>query len=312
MKVTMIGGSGFLGRELTRRLIARSHDVLVVGRGEDALHAGWRHVGWDARSKGSWIDAIDGSDVIVHLAGKRVDTRPTRANVDELIRSREGTVRLVGEAIADMDTPPTRWVQLSSLAIFGDAGDEVITEATPVPTDGPRQQVEVCRRWEAAFEQAAAGIDRRVLLRPAITIGGAGDPATAQLTRLARLGLGGPVAGGRQWVSWIGAEDMFDLLEQAVIDPDVDGLYHLASPAPATNAEMMAAYRAAVGRRFGVPSPAIVARVGAWLLGSDPALAITGRRCVPQRLLDEGHRFRSTAIDQAVAAAVSGTLGTVA
>ena len=203
-----------------------------------------------------------------------------------------------------MTTPPGRWVQLSSLAIFGDAGDEIITEATPVPKEGPRQQVEVCRRWEAAFAEAAEGIERRVLLRPAITIGGAGDPATAQLSRLARLGLAGPVAGGDQWVSWIGAEDMFDLLERAVLDPEAEGLYHLAAPEPVTNTEMMAAYRSAVGRGFGLPSPAFITRIGAWLLGSDPALAITGRRCVPQRLLDEGYPFRSTSISEAVAAAV--------
>ena len=304
MKVALIGGTGFLGRTLGQRLVDAGHEVVVVGRSSDVSHDGWRHAQWDARTKGPWVDAVDGSDVLVHLAGKRVDARPTRSNIDELIRSREGTVELVGDAVADMQTPPKRWVQLSSLAIFGDAGDAVITEATPIPSDGPRQQVEVCRRWEAAFDQAAAGIDQRILLRPAITIGGAGDPATAQLSRLARLGLGGPVAGGRQWVSWIGADDMFDLLERAVIDPDADGLYHLAAPTPATNAEMMAAYRAAVGRGFGLPSPAALTRVGAWLLGSDPALAITGRRCVPQRLLDENYPFRSTSIADAVAAAV--------
>jgi len=238
------------------------------------------------------------------MTGKRVDTRPTKANIDELIRSRESTVRLVGEVIAQMDAPPRSWVQLSSLAIFGDAGDTVITESTPPPLDGPRQQVEVCRRWEAAYEEAAKEIERRVLLRPAIAIGGVGDPATAQLTRLAKLGLAGPVAGGRQWVSWIGADDMFDLLERAVVDSSMDGLYHLASPRPVTNSEMMAAYRKAVGRGFGLPSPALITRIGATLLGSDPGLAITGRRCVPERLLNEGYEFQSLSFEESVAAAV--------
>ena len=161
MKVALIGGTGFLDRTLGQRLVDAGHEVVVVGRSSDVSHDGWRHAQWDARTKGPWVDAVDGSDVLVHLAGKRVDARPTRSNIDELIRSREGTVELVGDAVADMQTPPKRWVQLSSLAIFGDAGDAVITEATPIPSDGPRQQVEVCRRWEAAFDQAAAGIDQR-------------------------------------------------------------------------------------------------------------------------------------------------------
>lgn len=304
MKICLIGGSGFLGRELRTRLVRAGHDVVVFGRSASAEHDGWSHVQWDSASLGPWVEKLDGCDVLVHMAGKRVDTRPTQSNIDELIRSREGTVDLVGQAFARLGSLPGAWVQLSSLAIFGDGGDRVITESTPIPSDGPRQQVEVCRRWEAAFDRAASGVARQVLLRPAITLGGAGDPASAQLTRLARLGLAGPVAGGRQWVSWIGADDMFDLLERSVLDQTMSGLYHLASPEPATNAQMMKAYQRAVGRSFGLPAPRLAVHLGARLLGSDPALAITGRRCVPQRLLDEGCAFRSHSIDEAVAAAV--------
>ena len=303
LSVVLVGGSGFLGRGLRERLVGDGHEVTVIGRGAPAAHEGWSEVSWDARSLGAWVQALEGADAIVHLAGKRVDCRPTRRNVDELIASREGTVRLVGDAVRRLDRPPAAWIQLSSLAIYGNAGDQVIDESTPPPASGPRQQVEVCQRWEAAFEIAAAGVARRVLLRPAIGIGGRGDPATARLSVLARFGLGGPVAGGRQWVSWIANEDLLDLLHRSVVDPSVDGLYHLTSPAPTTNADLMAAYRRAVGRRFGLPAPAALARIGALLLGSDPALALAGRRCVPTRLLDEGYEFRCTDLDAAVAAA---------
>lgn len=226
---------------------------------------------WDAKTNGGWISDIDGADVLVHLAGKRVDCRPTKANIDELISSREGTVRLVGTALENMVDPPQRWVQLSSLAIFGDAGDQIITEDTPPAETGPRQQVEVCQRWEAAFREATATITSTVLLRPAIGIGGAGDPATTQLSRLARFGLAGAVGGGDQWVSWIGQPDLSDLLLRAVTDPTMAGLYHLTAPNPVPNTRLMAAYRHAVGRSFGLPTPSWIATVGAWLLGSDPA-----------------------------------------
>lgn len=303
--VVLIGGSGFLGRGLRERLVARGDRVSTIGRGPDAVHEDWRHVHWDATSLGGWTAALEGADVIVHLAGKRVDCRPTRSNIDELIRSRESTVRLVGDAVGGLIDPPTAWVQLSSLAIFGDGGDEIIDENTTPPTHGPRQMVEVCRRWEAAYHRAVDGLERTVLLRPAIGIGGAGDPATARLVQLAKMGLAGPVAGGRQWVSWIGAVDFFDLLLRAVDDDSMSGLYHLASPNPVTNAEMMAGYRRAVGRRFGLPSPRWLTTLGAWTLGSDPQLALTGRRCIPRRLLGEGYRFRQPDFDEAVEAAVA-------
>lgn len=303
--MVLVGGSGFLGRGLRERLVRDGHHVTVIGRSAGTARDGWRQQQWDARTEGDWVHCLDGADVVVHLAGKRVDCRPTRSNIDNLIASREGTVRLVGSALKKLDNPPQSWVQLSSLAIFGDSGDEIIDETTTPPESGPRQQVEVCQRWEAAFDEAASDTPRTVLLRPAIGIGGSDDPATRQLTRLARLGLGGTVGSGRQWVSWIGAPDFFDLLHRAVVDDSMSGLYHLTSPQPVRNRELMAAYRAAAGRRFGLPSPSPVTTIGAWLLGSDPALALTGRRCMPSRLLDEGYVFRSTNIDEAVRAAVA-------
>lgn len=303
-KVVLVGGSGFLGRGLRDRLVGAGHRVVVIGRGPAGERGGWRDVNWDGLVVGPWARELDGADTVVNLAGKRVDCRPTRANIAELTRSRVVPVRLVGEAIRGLANPPPAWVQLSSLARFGDAGDQIIDEATAPPDHGPAQQVGVCRQWEAAYEEASAGVPRRVLIRPGVTIGGTGDPATAQLARLARLGLGGTVGPGRQWVSWLAAGDMFEILVQAVLDPTMSGLYHATSPHPVQNHELMAAYRSAVGRRFGLPSPAPLTTVGAWLLGSDPALALTGRRGVPTRLLERGFRFTATGIDEVVARAV--------
>lgn len=305
LKVVLVGGSGFLGSGLQARLTAAGDAVTVIGRNPGIARDGVRTVQWDGKSLGDWVAALEGVDVVVHLAGKRVDCRPTNSNIEELISSREGTVRLVGQALRQLDTPPTTWVQLSSLAIFGDAGDTEIDETTTPPTTGPRQQVEVCQRWEAAFREASKGVDRAVLLRPAIGIGGDGDPATRQLARLARFGLAGPVGSGSQWVSWIGIDDFLDLLVRAVKDASMSGLYHVTSPSPVRNSELMAAYRKAVGRGFGLPAPKAITTAGAWLLGSDPALALTGRKCMPTRLLREGHHFRETDIDTAVSKAVN-------
>ena len=153
--------------------------------------------------------------------------------------------------------------------------------------------VTVCLAWEGAFRLAAAGVGRTVLLRMVIGLGGDGDPdSTAKLAQLVRMGLGGRVGSGRQWVSWVGLDDLVAAMLRAVDDSTMTGIYHVTSPNPVTNAELMATYRRLLGRRIGLATPALVARLGAPLLGSSASLVLTGRRCVPTRLLEEGFEFR--------------------
>jgi hypothetical protein len=291
-RIVIPGGTGYLGRALASRLIERGDDVVILTRGASRVADGWRAVNWDANTVGGWVDEIEGADAIVHLNGRRVDTRATKRNIDELISSRVEPVRVVGEAVRACSSPPPVWVQSSSLAIFGEGGDSVIDEATTPTGIGPREMVTVCLAWEGAFHRAAPEVDRSVLLRIGIGLGGDGDPATAKLAQIVRMGLGGKVGFGRQWVSWVGLEDLLDAMVCAIDDPTMCGLYHVTSPNPVTNAEMMSTYRRLLGRRVGLPTPAFVAKLGAPLLGSSASLALTGRRCVPTRLLAEGFHFR--------------------
>lgn len=293
-RVVMPGGSGFLGHALARHLAIRGDEVVVLTRGRPGVRNGVGFVHWDGVQLGSWVGAVEGADAVVHLTGKRVDCRPTRQNIAALVRSRVEPVRLVGHALRTLAKPPGVWVQSATLAIFGDAGDELITEETPVSGVGPQQMVQVALAWERAFAEATEGLDRAVLLRIGVTIGGDDDPATRRLATLARLGLGGPVAGGRQWLSWIALEDVLAGMTRAIDEPTMRGLYHLTSPTPVRNRDVMAIFRAATDRRLGLPSPRLLTRLGAPLLGSDAQLALTGRRAYPQRLSDEGFRWAST------------------
>ena len=304
-RIVLPGGSGFLGRSLTARLTARGDRVTILTRGQPASGDGWDAVHWDGCSPGRWSEVLDGADAVVHLSGKRVDCRPTRRNLDELISSRVDSVRAVGEAIRRCPAPPPVWVQMSSLAIFGEGGDDIIDERTPPSGRGPAQMVQVCLAWEKAFAEASAGVARKVLLRAGIGLGGSGDPATERLTWLVRRGLGGRAGSGRQWVSWIALEDLLRIMVKAIDDEKMSGLYHATSPGPVTNADMMATYRELLGRRLGLPAPAPVTFLGAILLGSDPALALTGRRCVPTRLREEGFDFSVPSFREAASGAVA-------
>lgn len=303
-RIVLAGGSGYLGRHLSRRLVDRGDDVVVLTRGRPTTRDGVRFVHWDGATVGPWAAELDGADAVVHLAGKRVDCRPTRANIDELIRSRVQPVRTVGEAVRACTRPPDVWVQLSTMAIYGDAGDALLDESVPPSGVGPRQMVTVALAWETAFRHAVAGVPRSVLLRAGIALGGDDDPATARLRQLARLGLAGPIAGGTRWVSWIALEDLLRIIVRAIDRDDMRGLYLATAPEPVTNAEMMETYRRLVGRRLGLPSPAWLTTIGAWLMGSDPALALTGRRGQPRRLLSEGFDFTATSFADAARIAI--------
>lgn len=143
----------------------------------------------------------------------------------------------------------------SSLAIFKDRGDALIEEQAAQGAVRPRW----CRcAWPGRRRSAPrpAGVDRSVLLRIGIGVGGSGDPASERLSWLVRRGLGGRVGPGTQWVSWVALDDLLAVMVRAIDDEAMAGLYHVTSPNPITNAEMMATYRALLGRRFGLPAPA--------------------------------------------------------
>lgn len=302
-RIVLAGGSGYLGGQLARRLRDRGDEVVVLTRRARPTHDGIRYVPWDGRTVGDWASALEGAAAVVNLAGRRVDVRPTRRNVAELTRSRVEPTRALGDAWRQLDRPPGVLVQIATMAIHGEGGETVIDESVPDPATGPPQMTGVAAAWEAAFDTAATDAGRAVLLRCGVAIG-PGDPATAHLAWLARLGLGGTIGRGTQWVSWVAVADLLAVVERAIDDPAMAGTYNLTSPRPVRNAQMMAAVRRAVGRRWGLPIPAPFVVLGTWLLGSDPALPLTGRRGHPRRLLDEGFEFTTPDIETALATAL--------
>jgi uncharacterized protein (TIGR01777 family) len=294
-RVVIAGGTGSLGRRLADDLAARGHEIVVLTRSPrpDAPH---RQLEWDGRTAGPWSAELEGS-VLVNLAGALVDRRPTAANVELLRRSRlEPTLALV-EAARRAAVPPSVWIQMSTLAIYGDAGQEVLVDGHP-PADGPPQMAGVARPWEEAAQEGNAG--RQVVLRTGIVLD-RGSPAYDRLVRLARRGLGGRIGDGRQWVSWIHVDDFLAAVRFVLDDDSMSGVVHVTSPVPVQNRELMAAVRRHAHRPWSPPTPRLLVRLGARAMGSDPALALTGRRAVPHRLVEAGFAFRQPDLDGALA-----------
>lgn len=294
MKVVIAGGAGSLGRRLAADFRNRGCDVVILTRTlrSDIEH---RQVEWDGRTVGSWAAELEGVTV-VNLAGELVDRRPTPKNIELLRRSRVEPTRALVEAARGLPTPPELWLQMSTLAIYGDAGQEVIDEQHPL-ADGPPQMAGVARPWERAVQ--GARVDRLVVLRTGIVLDH-GTPAFERLTRLTKLGLGGRISKGDQWASWIHVDDFLGAVRFLVGRSDLDGVVHVTAPEPIQNREMMAALRTALRRPWSPPTPKPLVHIGALLMRTDPALALTGRRCIPQRLLDGGFTFDHPTFDAAL------------
>lgn len=254
--------------------------------------------GWDGRTLGPWVSVLDGADAVINLAGRSVSCRYTESNLAEMMRSRVDSARVVGEAIAESARPPAIWLQMSTATIYADRRDAANDEASGVIGGQERHvpaywefSVRIARQWEAA--QAALDLPgtRRVALRTAMVMSPDRGGVFDVLSWMARLGLGGPVAGGDQYVSWIHHQDFVRSVE-FLLTHELAGPVNLAAPGPLPQRELMRELRRAWGGRPGLPATRWMAEIGAWVLRSDTELLLKSRRVVPGRLLEAGFAFR--------------------
>jgi uncharacterized protein len=298
VKVVVPGGTGQVGGLLRRALSAHGHEVVVLSRHPGELEPGIRHVGWDGRTLGPWAAEVDGADAVVNLAGRTVSCRYTPENLAQMMDSRVASTRVVGRAIAQAASPPSVWLQMSTATIYADRRDAPNDEATgvigghePGVPDYWEYSVRIARSWEAAQARAPVPGTRRVALRAAMVMSPDRGGVLDVLLRMARLGLGGPVAGGGQYVSWIHDHDFVRAVELLLERDDLEGPVNLAAPGPLPQRDLMRALRRAWGRRVGLPATAWMAEIGAWVLRTDTELLLKSRRVVPGRLLDAGFEF---------------------
>ncbi|GLZ39888.1 TIGR01777 family oxidoreductase [Actinokineospora sp. NBRC 105648] len=299
MKIVLPGGTGNVGGFLSRSLAAAGHEVVVLTRraGVD-LGAGVRSVRWDGRSLGPWAHELDGCAAVVNLAGRSVSCRYTEANLREMMASRVDSARVVGEAIAAASAPPRVWLQMSTATIYAHRHDAANDEATGV-IGGTEPgvpgywafSVEIAKQWELAQERASTPATRKVALRTAMVMSPDRGSVFDVLSWMARLGLGGPVAGGRQYVSWIHDRDFLRAVEFLLARDDLAGPVNLAAPDPVPQREFARTLRRAWRRPVGLLATKWMAEIGAFALRSDTELLLKSRRVVPGRLSDAGFTF---------------------
>ena len=291
MRVLISGASGLVGRALAERL---RRDGIDVGRLVRSDPAGPDEVRWDAGGGGADPAALSGWDAVVHLAGKNVGTLWTPGAKRVIRESRVTGTRGLARAIAHAKPAPAGLICASAVGYYGSRGDETLTEdAAP----GSGFLADVCRDWEAACDPAREAGVRTVHLRTGIVLA-ADDGPLAKMLLPFRLGLGGRLGSGDQYLSWVTLEDTVEAVVFALRERSVTGPLNVVAPEPVTNAEFTRALGAALGRPTPFPVPAFALRMLPGGFGEETLLA--SQRAVPERLTGHGFTFRQPRLDQAL------------
>lgn len=298
MKILIPGGTGQVGTMLARTFHREGHEVVVLGRSPKPGAVPWRVMRWDLAELKGWAHEVDGTDVVINLAGRSVNCRYTPKNRDEILQSRVQSVIAVGQAISQASRPPAVWLQASTATIYShrydapnDETSGLIGGAEPDAPPSWRFSIQVATEWEKALDEAPAPATRKVKLRSAVILSPDRGGIFDTLLTLVRRGLGGTSGDGRQYVSWIHEVDFIRSIGFLIERDDMDGVVNLSSPEPLPNRELMAALRRAWGAPIGLPATKWMLELGAIFLGTESELVLKSRRVIPGRLLQEGFSF---------------------
>ena len=301
MRVLVTGASGLIGSDLCDALLARGDEVVGLTRSpEKALEKNptvtWH--AWRATTERPPPAALEGIDGVVNLIGEEINQRLTDQAKVRIRESRILGTRNLLQGIEASSTEPSVFVGQSAIGYYGDRGEQIVDEESE-PGEGFTAEVPI--DWEAAERQAEGVFDRVVIFRTGLVLSKDGG-LLKQLLLPFKLGVGGPIAGGDQYMSWVHIEDVVGLFLWALDDHRVWGVINGTAPNPVTNAEFSKELGQALHRPAFVPVPKFAV---AALRGGDLADAVAGgARVVPRRALDLGYEFRHPQLDEALRSAL--------
>ncbi len=291
MKIAITGASGLIGTALAKACQAGGHEVSRAVR----TVAGGTAVAWNPEvglvEPGRW----EGHDAVVHLAGENIAARRWDVHYKARIRaSRVEATRRLCEGLAGLQKPPRVLACASAIGLYGNRGDEILDESSPA---GSGFLAEVCRQWEAAAEPARQAGLRVIHLRFGIVLSRHGG-ALARMLLPFRLGLGGPIGSGRQWMSWISLDDAVGAILHVLGAEAVQGPVNLVAPQPVANRDFARTLGRVLRRPTWLSLPAAVARLALGEMAEELLLAST--RVTPRVLIDSGYRFRHSDLETAL------------
>jgi uncharacterized protein (TIGR01777 family) len=292
MKVLIAGGSGFLGRALTRSFLADGHKVFILSRSSSAPE-GAQAVKWDAKTTQGWGHLVNEMDVIINLVGRTLASWPWTASTKrDFHDSRILPGLALAQAVLEADHRPSIFIQASGINHYGLHG-ELADESTP-PGDDFLAQLTV--KWEAATQSIEELGVRRVIVRSAVVLAKDGGLLSMMALPI-KLFAGGPLGSGKHAMPWIHINDWVGGVRHLVENENARGAYNLIAPTPASNAEFNRILASVIHRPYWFPTPAFLLRT---LLGEMSVLVLEGRFAQPKRLIESGYRFQFSAAREAL------------
>jgi uncharacterized protein len=293
MKILISGSSGLIGTALIERLSRSGHQVMRLVRREPAPGEGG--VFWDPYGRKIEASRIEGIDAVVHLAGKSIGAgRWTSSAKKEMVASRIIPTQFLTETISSLKTRPRLFLSASAVGYYGDRKDETLTEASQ---PGVGFLSDLCVAWERACEPAAAAGIRTVNLRIGLVLSADGG-ALPRMAAPFRLGVGGKLGSGRQYMSWITLDDLISVFEFVLADGSLWGSVNAVTPHPVPNVEFTKALARAVHRPALVAVPAFVLKL---LLGEmGETLLLSSARVLPEKLERAGFSFQQPDLQPAL------------
>ncbi|MCB9639955.1 MAG: TIGR01777 family protein [Myxococcales bacterium] len=289
LRVAISGASGLLGTALSAFLTTGGHEVVPLVRNKQAAATG-KGIYWSPRSGEIDQEALEGFDVVVHLAGENIAGRWTASKRKRILESREQSTQLLANALAKLTKPPKALLSASGINTYGDRGDEILTEESAL---GTGFLTDVCQAWEDGTQAAEDAGIRVAKMRIGAVITSAGG-ALAQMLLPFKMGVGGIVGSGHQYMSWIGLDDLLGAILHLMYQEKLSGVFNMVSPEPANNRDFTKALGKALHRPTIFPLPAFMINAIFGEMGK--ALLLDSVRAVPQRLLDSGFTFSAPAI----------------
>src|SRR4051812_25514733 len=296
MRVTLTGATGRIGTKLVGELTRRGDEVTVLSRDADRARSRLGDVeahAWDPLGGPAPAAALAGRDAVVHLAGEDLAQRWNEDVKRRILESRELGTRNLVEGIRAADPRPATLLSASAVGYYGDRGADRLDETAPPGDASPRR---VCRGWGRGARAAEELGLRVVRLRTGVVLDAEGGALEKMLPPF-RLGIGGPVAGGRQYVPWIHVDDVVGIYERAIDDASWSSPVNATAPEPVTNRELSQALGRALRRPAIAPVPGFAVKM---LYGEMATLVIAGQRAVPRRALEWGYEFRHPELDEAL------------
>jgi uncharacterized protein len=301
MRVLVTGASGMIGSSVCDALLARGDEVVGLTRNPERARSTnptviWHP--WNSTLERPPADALVGVDGVINVIGESINQRWTEDAKRRIRASRIQATHNLVQAISTAERRPRALVSQSAVGYYGDRGDAVVDEDTPA---GSSFDAEVCADWEAAAREAENAGLRVALTRSAPVLDKRGGLLKQMLLPF-KLGLGGPIAGGNQYLPWIHTDDEVRILLWALDDERVSGAINSTAPEPVTNREFARSLGRVLSRPAVVPVPKLALAV---LFGGELAEVVSGgQRAIPRRALDLGFEFRYPALEPALRAAL--------